>query len=80
MTHAKPLKNCTLSEIQAYIAIVRLAVELKENEAFPEPDDDAFDNPNPNEDLLDAIVQTVNLVYFASDIMEDSGGEPVGDN
>ncbi len=65
MTNDKPLKNCTPSEVQAYVAIVRLAAELKEKDAFDEPTDDLFH----------AIYQTVNLVYFASDIMQDQGGE-----
>ncbi len=73
MTTAKALKNCTPSEIQSYVAIVRLAAELREKDVFG-----AFDHPV--EDLFDAIFQTVHLIHFASSIMEDEGDEENSNN
>ncbi len=68
MATAKALKNCTPAEIQSYVAIVRLAAELREKDVF-----DAFNEPV--QDLFDAIFQTVHLIHFASDIMQDQGEE-----
>ena len=75
MTSAKPLKKCSPAEIQSFVAIVRLAADLKEKGVFCEDD-----GHEPVEDMIDAIYRTINLVYFASDIIEDHGEEANGSN
>jgi hypothetical protein len=58
MIQAKALKNCTPSEIESMVSVVRLAGELKSKGLLADCDD-----------MVDAICETVHLVWVASDVV-----------